>query len=343
MWQTKQDQERRKIQFTGGSTYIISLPKKWIAINQLKKGSYINLREEDGLLTIVPPEMITQEKTGEVTIKASINEDTELINRKIVSLYLAGYNSIHVKTDKQFSSKQRHEIKSFVRRMLVGTEIVIDTTNQLMLQVLLTYPELNIHNTLRRMSIITKSMHHDAVSALKENDSIMAKEVISTDNEVDRFNLYIARLLRTAIQNPRVNKEIGLSNGKDCLGYLVVTRLVERTADHAANIAENTLTLKNKLTEDTIKRIEKMSGIAITMFDTSMESLFRQQYNMAEKIIEQITEVTILEREAVNSAQIDIEDSANLRLIIESIRRTAEYACDISEIVLNLTVDSITV
>jgi Na+/phosphate symporter len=86
-----------------------------------------------------------------------------------------------------------------------------------------------------------------------------------------------------------------------------------------------------------------MSGVAIKMFDSSMESLFRRDYNAAENIIESIKEIAILERDAVESSQKDIEDGATSRLIIESIRRTAEYACDIAEIVLNLTVDSILV
>jgi hypothetical protein len=36
-----------------------------------------------------------------------------------------------------------------------------------------------------------------------------------------------------------------------------------------------------------------------------------------------------------------IEEIATLRLVIESIRRTAEYASDISEVVLNLNVESV--
>ena len=41
----------------------------------------------------------------------------------------------------------------------------------------------------------------------------------------------------------------------------------------------------------------------------------------------------------VSSQKMDIEEAPYLRLIIESIRRTAEYASDIAEIVLNLTVN----
>jgi hypothetical protein len=36
-----------------------------------------------------------------------------------------------------------------------------------------------------------------------------------------------------------------------------------------------------------------------------------------------------------------IEEIVNLRLLIESVRRTAEYATDISEVVLNLNVESV--
>lgn len=344
MLQAKQDEETRKIQFTGGSTYIISLPKRWIALNQLKKGSFIKLREEEGgLLTIVPPSNAKiQKRLDEAQIKVIPNESTDVIIRKVVSAYLAGYNSIHIRSDKQpLSIKQRHELKNFVRRMLVGTEIVTDNSSRLILQVLLSYPELTIHSALRRMSIITVSMHNEALLGLKTNDAVAAKEVLSTDNEVDRFNLYVNRLLKISIQNPRIYKELGLESDKECLNYRLVTTSVERTADHAVKIAENVLTLKHALNPEIVEKIERMSGISIKMFDTAMEALFRHDYDMAEQMIAGIREISALEKAAVLSAQMDVEDVASLRLIIESIRRTAEYSCDIAEIVLNMTVDSI--
>lgn len=345
LWQGKQIEEARKVQFTGGSTYIISLPKKWISQNQIGKGSFIKLREGDGgLLTIVPPSSIFQKKLDEAIITADSNDDIETTTRKLVSTYLAGYNSIHIKTDRQhFSNRQRHEMKNFVRRMLVGTEIVSDTSYQLSLQVLLSYPELTIQSALRRMTIITTSMHNDAVIALRTRDKELANDVISTDNEVDRFNLYVTRLLKTAIYNPRIIKDIGLENANDCLSYRILIKYVERTADHAVNIAENVATLKNVIQIDIIQKIEKMSTAAITMFDTAMESLFRKDYNAAEKIMQNIKEIKRLEKDAVLSSQLDAENGPNLRLIIESVKRTAEYACDTAEIVLNLTVNSILV
>ena len=345
MRQPKLTEETRKLQFTGGSTYIISLPKRWIDQNQLKKGSVIRIREEEGgLLSIIPTDTAIQQRPEETSIKVAANDPPDAVIRKTVSTYLVGYNIIHIKgeSQKQLSTKQRREIKTFSRNMLVGTEIVIDTPQELTLQVLLSYPELSVQSALRRMSIITASMQRDAITALKGLDRQHAKEVLITDNEVDRFNLYIVRQLKTAIQNPRIIKEIGLKNARDCLGYRLVTKAVERTADHAASIADNVLLIKNKLEPETIEKLEKMSNLAVSMFENAIEALFRQDYALAESIVEKTKDIISMEKEAVVSSQkIDVEDAPYLRLIIESIRRTAEYASDIAEVVLNLTVESI--
>jgi len=343
--QSKLTEETRKLQFTGGSTYIISLPKRWIDQNQLKKGSLIKIREEEGgMLSIIPSETAIERERDETSIKVNPKDSPDLVIRKTVSTYLVGYNIIHIKGGRQnqLSTSQRHAIKTFSRNMLVGTEIVTDTPEELTLQVLLSYPELSVQSALRRMSIITASMQRDAITALKELDNQHAKEVLTTDNEVDRFNLYIVRQLKTAIQNPRIIKEIGLKNARDCLGYRLVTKAVERTADHAANIAENVLQLKKKLDPTSIEKIENMSDIAVSMFQTAIESLFRQDYALAEDIVEKTKDLIAIEKEAVASSQtMDVEEAPHVRLIIESIRRIAEYASDIAEIVLNLTVESI--
>ena len=345
MRQSKLSEETRKLQFTGGSTYIISLPKRWIDQNQLTKGSVIKLREEEGgLLSIIPSDTAVQQERDEASIKVDPKDSPELVIRKTVSAYLVGYNMIRIKAEKQktLTTKQRHELKNFSRHMLVGTEIVIDTPQELTLQVLLSYPELSVQSALRRMSIITASMQRDAITALKELDRQHAKEVLITDNEVDRFNLYIVRQLKTAIQNPRIIKEIGLKTARDCLGYRLVTKSVERTADHAARIADNVLLMKNKLEPEAIGKLEKMSDLAVSMFETAIEALFRQDYALAESIVEKTEDIVSMEKEAVVSSQkVDPEDAPYLRLIIESIRRTAEYASDIAEVVLNLTVESI--
>jgi len=341
----RQNRETRKLQLTGGSTYIISLPKRWVARNQLRKGSALIIREEeDGSLLIAPSDLAEQEKKEDAIIKVSQKDRANAIIRKTVSAYLVGYNLIHIRAQgqQQLSSLQRKALKDFARHFLVGTEIVIDTPNDLTLQILLSYPELTVESALRRMSIITSSMHRDSMTALRKLDHQLAKAVIDTDTEVNRFHLYIIRQLKLAITNPRIIKEIGLSNARDCLGYRLITKSVERTADHAVLVAENVLLLKKRIDDETLRKIENMSTLAISVFENAIDSLFKHDFNLAENVIEKAKEITSIEKEAVLSSQkLGIEEIANLRLLIESERRTAEYASDIAEIVLNLNVESV--
>jgi phosphate uptake regulator len=192
------------------------------------------------------------------------------------------------------------------------------------------------------MSIIAQSMHKEAITSLRALDRTVAKAVVETDREVNRFGLYIVRLLKLAVSNPRIIKEIGLENPRNCLGYRLIAKSVERTADHATKIAENVLRLQNPVNEDLLGKIEQMSGLGISMFEKSVDALFKRDFKQAEGVIENLSQIHKLEREAVISSQnVEIEEIANLRLLIESVRRTAEYASDISEVVLNLNVESV--
>jgi phosphate uptake regulator len=219
---------------------------------------------------------------------------------------------------------------------------VIDTPTDLTLQVLLNYPELTVQSALSRMSIIAASMHKEAITSLKKLDYTVAKAVVETDREVNRFGLYIVRLLKLAVSNSRIVKEIGLNNPRECIGYRLIAKSVERTADHATKIAENVLLLKGAVNEELLERIGQMSSLAVSMFENAVEALFKRDFNLAESVIEKISQVHKLEKEAVLSSQsVKIEEIVNLRLLIESVRRTAEYASDISEVVLNLNVESV--
>ena len=339
------NEEQRKLQVTGGSTFILSLPKDWAIRNELKRGSSMVVREEDdGSLSISPSKFTKKEKQDEAFIKASINDNPDAIMRTAISAYLDGYNILHIRAQgqKTLSSKARNHLKNFARHYLVGTEIVIDTPTELTLQVLLNYPELTVQNALSRMSIIASSMHKEAITALKKLDYSAAKSVIETDREVNRFGLYIVRLLKLAVSNPKIVKEIGLNTQKDCLGYRLIGKAVERTADHATKIAESTLLLKDPISEEIIAKVDQLSTAANSMFESSMDALFRHDFNLAESVIEKLSQVHKLEKETViclHSAK--MEEIANLRLVIESVRRTAEYASDISEVVLNLNVESV--
>lgn len=343
---TKQpNEEIRKIQFTGKSTYIVSLPKKWVSALGLKAGSQIIVSQQNSSLILTPKEMVKPStQLAEANLKISGNDDPDTITREIISLYLVGYNFIRVRTNEErISALQRNAIKELTRKKLVGTEIISETPNEIKLQILVSYPELSVENALRRMCLIATSMHEDAIQALKNLDKKLAHEVIQLDDEVDRFSLYIIRQLKAAVQKEKILKDIGLENPRDSLGYRVIVKFVERIADHAAKIAENVMSLEEKPNETILQTLSEMSAFAKTVFEDAIKSLFKRDYAVADQVISKAKTIAILENKVVKETQLKIKqtDIPSIRMIMESIRRTAEYASDIAEIVLNLNINRI--
>lgn len=334
-------EETRKIQVTGKSTYIVSLPRKWAEEVKLKRGEQIQLIEQDDLSLLLIPKSLVKEKSREVEISISPKDNPDSIIRSVIAFYLIGYNLIRVTTKERFTPEQREPLKDFIRKKLVGAEIIADSKNEVALQTLLNYSELSVENALRRMSIITTSMHRDAMAALEENDHELAQTIIKTDDEVDRFSFYIIRLLKYAVADNRIIKEIGLKTARDCLGYRLILKSVERAADHAVSIARNVLTMK-PIDSKLFKKISEMSDFAISIFNASLNSLFAKDYHLADEILMREKAIETYDEEASKEmvSTPDSETRSNLRLIRESIRRLAEYGSDIAEIVINLTADS---
>jgi phosphate uptake regulator len=310
----------------------------------LHAGDQVTLvRELDNSLSVVPIAAGPSESLSEVTAVITPNEASSTLKRKVVSMYLAGYNIIHLKLKAgRINPALRDAVREVVRRNLVGTEMIADASDNITLQVLLSLPELSVNTAIRRMYLIASSMHKDAMVAFTELNHELAREVIKSDDEVDRFSLYVLRNLVMATQNGRVLREMGLKNPSDCLSYRVGVKSIERVADHACGIADKALKMTDKAPKDSQQKIEKMSHLALTVLGDSVEALLRRDYHLADKTVDNAENIRLLEGEAIAAAEKDkAHDPANIKLALEDIRRTAEYASDIAEAAMNETIDEV--
>ena len=116
--------EVRRIQFTGRSTYILSLPKRWIDEMNLKPGNPVTIvREPNNTLSIVPNELRIKGSNNEVTALIFQDESGSSLRRKVVSMYLSGYNVINLRSNtERIMPSQRDALRDVVRRNFVGTE-----------------------------------------------------------------------------------------------------------------------------------------------------------------------------------------------------------------------------
>ena len=337
-------EETRKIQFTGKSSYIVSLPKQWIMDLGLKQGDQIKVsRQGSSALQIYPPKFHTRAAHIEDAVfEIDPEDETSAIIRKLISLYFLGFKTINVKPKfGRLKPEQRAAVKDAVKRMLIGTEIISDSTGGITIQVLVNLLELSVDGAFKRMIHLAKSMLNDAILAVKESNFDLAKEVIRTDDEVDRFGFYIIRQLKIAIQNEFMLKEMGFSNSRNCLGYRLVVKNIERTGDHAVLIAKDLIEFQKPIKKPILEKIQEMNDFAISVLDESCLALFKGDYWQAEQTIKKASEISKFEKKVLNLANSlkNKEEIFRVRRMVENIRRIAEYASDIAEIVLNMNVE----
>ena len=336
--------ETRKIQFTGKSSYIISLPKNWVTELGLVRGDQIRIsRKGSTNLELYPPNVQPQTQLTEAaTIEIHPSEDASSIIRKLISLYFLGFKTINVRPKSgRLKPSQRLLIKESVRRMLMGSEIISDSSDSITIQVLINLLELTVAGAFKRMVHLAKSVARDALLAVRENNKELASEVTNMDDEIDRFGFYIIRQLKIAIQNEHVLKKIGFRNARACLGYRILVKNIERAGDHAVLIAKDVLEFDRGIDERATAILDEMNVFALSVLDDACLALFKEDYAQAEATITKSAQMTLYEErlQGITRGIDDYEIVFRIRRIADNIRRISEYAVDIAEIVLNLNIE----
>lgn len=336
------EKEVRKLQLVGGSTYVLSLPKKWVDDMHLKTGDPVSIvKNANNSLSLLPPANVQSNNTRSIAIIGQ-KDSIESIQRKIIAMYLAGHHIIEIHTKGgRIQLNQKQAIRDLVRTNMIGTEIVESTPESITIQIL-TSPELSISDALKRMFLLTSTMHRQAIDALKEMDTELGEETIHLDDEVDRFSLYIMRNLTLAVEHERVLRDIGLQKPSDCISYRIVVKSVERIADHAVSIASRVKFLKSTLESSILQKITKLSEESLKVFEDSIEALNKRDYILADTVASDANRIAEKEKEFTDSLEESKKYSSVIKFVLEDIRRTAEYSSDIAEAVINETVQDVT-
>ena len=341
MQQANDGKQTRRLQIVGGSTYVVSLPKNWITEMKLKPNSVVSLVKNPNNSITIYQDAINKEDSHPTTFIGK-DDSTESIRRKIIAMYLAGYNIIEIKTRGiKIPIKHSKVITELVRNTLIGTEIIESSSDKITLQVLTRLSQLSFGIALNRMYDTASNMHREVMDALKNQDIEYAQEIIKMADEVDRFSLYMRRNLNLALQDVQVLYDSGLENPSECLGHRTVVKCVERIADHAALIAKKMKFLDGPLDSKILKEIETSSVESIKVFEEAIQTLIKRDYDKAENIASKIP--MIIEREKKIMKNLDDSDpnNATTKLILEDIRRIAEYTTDIVEVVIDENINSV--
>ncbi len=333
--------ERRKIQKTGSSSYIITLPKEWIDAVGAKPGDYVLVYEHGNKLIITPSYMETQQLSSEITITGA--PDIQEVFRIVVAQYLAGYSTITVvfKDNIPGLAKRISELKNLARVKLAGVEVVDETYNTIVFKILLNIKELPLMRAIRRLHLIVNNMLSDAITAFRTKNLSLAEAVIQRDDEADRFHFMITRQLALALLDIRIMHELGITSPVETINYRILARNLERIADHAVNIA-----YRVRDRPDDCKYCIDFCNIGdsvIELFNKSMDSIYRlsrrtaeETINKAKMLVEELQQ--LLSHKVLVDNSIASEEKTVLSMVYDSLRRITRYSNGIAEATLNIKV-----
>ncbi|MDE1861289.1 MAG: phosphate uptake regulator PhoU [Thaumarchaeota archaeon] len=337
------EREVRKLQLVGGSTYVLSLPKKWIDELNLKTGDPVSImKNSNRSLSILPTGTAQAPKVMKSRTAIGQKESVESVQRKVIAMYLSGYQIIELRSKGgRIQIEHKQAIRDLVRKNMIGTEIVESTPESLTIQILTSLPELSINDALKRMFLLTTTMHRQAIDALKEMDAELGEEITHLDDEVDRFSLYILRNLTLAVEHERILRDIGLKKPSDCISYRIVVKSIERVADHAVSIASRVRFLKSTLEPVLLQKVTRLSEESLKVFEDSIQALNKRDYALADAVASTARKIAEKEKEFTDSLEESKKYSSLVKFVLEDIRRTAEYSSDIAEAVINETVQDV--
>lgn len=329
--------EGRKLQLAGGSTYLVSLPKRWVHNSGLKAGDTIFVETEiDGSVSVR-----RQPHDKPAVLRKVFDErgdDTrDHLLRKLIGAYISGYGLIEVHFHPPRGPFVRRVAREFCH-LVIGPEVIEETRTGIVIQDLSDTSELNSEKCLRRMHLIVRAMLEDAISVLKTGSQSLAHDVSQRDQDVDRLYWMVAKQYHMA--RPGSGENAG-GPASVIQWHCLVAKLLERIGDHAEHIAGTVSALGPGKPVDgkLLKGLEDAMNSAISILDKSFGALISRDIAAANEAIDQ---------EANHQKLIDNlthlvssrkgEELLALGRIVDRVGRSGRYASDIAEQAINMAV-----
>jgi len=324
--------EARKVQITGKSTYMVTLPKKWAVGVGLQPGSLLSITyRDDGTLLLTPP--MTQPFVSRKTL--NIDGDMTELKMDIIGAYVMGHQFIDLHASR-IPQEIRKEVKELCKN-LIGSEIVEETENKIVIYDLLNPGEFTIEKGLKRIYALVSGMLKDMIAAfnVKSRDEILS-DIVARDEEVDRVYLLILKQFIRRLKAGWISKEDQL-NLVEAFHYRLAADNLERIGDHTVKIANThrSIDIDNGIPQDIIIRLVEVGKNSLNCVDKNVIALRNMDAGLASRVLSANARIK-KDISEINRLIIATPHALPLGIITDSISRIGDYAENIAELAIDL-------
>ena len=329
----------RRIQITGGSSFMITLPKDWADSVGLKKNDTVGLQPQpDGSMVIYPGGEQAAMAGSTRVIDADGLTDRDFLYRQLVGAYIAGHDAIEIRSEKELSSMVASTASSFTQTA-IGLEILEESENRILIKDLMDQGEIKPAKSVERMKVLVRNMLNDVLDALQERDVTALEQMSDRDREVDRLDWLISRQVNIHQKDITISRRMGMDLC-EISRCGTVSRSIERIGDHAVLLASNLRPLIEGETTVVDERILSTGREVVTLFTDSVATWSGKNMDAANRCIERGGTLVRRSKEIVDlDDDLDEKTAMAAELISSSVKRVAEYSMDIAEIAINSAMD----
>jgi len=300
--------EQRKVQLTGHSTFIVSLPRAWAERHGIGRGSALYVGEDEGGNLLLSPRKAERKET-EYTLEATKGGDLTL--QRIISCYVAGASTIVIKGEGAGASAEE------ARRRLSGLEIVEEEKDQIKLRIIDFGDELDVDKLIEREFKVTHKMLKLTASVFDGNLSA-ADEVKEREKDVDRLYLL---LLRRFVVRPSM-KPGGMFK-------VLAAKVIERIGDHTEHMCRmGRKVVPNKHAANAIEKAAEAYSLIVRGF-LEKTGAGKEPQKMA-------VEIENERAQWMSKASKNKRDSDTIQSVFDECTRIIKYSRDLSELGMNL-------
>ncbi len=305
--------EVRKIQLIGSSSYMVSLPKKWILANDLKQGDEVIVHAH-GDRVVVIPRKTGKDKLVRIILKGIPKSDEEFLRRYIYALYMLGFDEIVIEGVEIPPPMVMKLVE--ITQKLTGMEIIDLSPSRIVFRILVT-PELDIETVLKRMVQMVNSMFDGAKGVLEGKGEI--KDLSIAEENVDRFYWLAVRL-----ENRITRESTSWSEIRFVLGSRMVAKMIEDVADRLVVFAEYA---SNSRMTDFLEEIKEV-------FNSTFEAFATRDLERSDEMIKTVQSLQTELQQEIGRAKLETKPALALQTLLE----ITEEIKSIAEIAINRAV-----
>lgn len=329
--------ETRKVQLTGGSTYTISLPKQWALEHGIEAGRQLHLyANSDGSLTV---RVTSSQEAETMDTRVAVDGYGESdLKRTVQALYGVGMDEFTLTTGNAFSTAQRRSATRTATK-LIGPEAFKETETSIAFKNMINTSDESIRQSVLQLKYVTVWMHRNAVLALANGDTDQAERVIERDEEADRLFGLVNRCFQKSLTSLQEIEQLNLDR-PTIFSYYTTARQLERVADHAEKIATTALRIENPSAVGAVNELVSLADQSRKVVVDAASVLLdggsvEQAYTALHTRDELLEAIESLDRRLHNSSE---SDTYLFALVLDSVRRTAEYGGNIAEAMIQASI-----